>query len=643
MKLPQCQLWLSVLLAFTLCNFVVGRLGDSPMLPPPLHQATLFNRRYSAGSASRRKDRQKSRKLGMTSKSKKSSGMNSKSQPTHSVTRPPNRPSPGPTKQPTHAVTRPPNRPSPEPTASTTTTNPGTQVPSGATTTVSPTGSTPQPTPATTTANPGTQVPSAGTTTASPTGSTPQPTPATTTTNPGTQVPSASTTTGNPTGSTPQPTPATTTPQPTASTPQPTASTPQPTASTPLPTASTPQPTASTPLPTASTPQPTASTPQPTIATPPPSVATPQPTTGSTTPGTPVTPSPTRAPTCDDNPMDYNVLIDLQIQYPNDQAVECTSEQDSAISISIANALNDNFPTTVPDWDGDAYFSDFVFDPAQQVDNVARRRLLTATSSRMLPSGGRILQQGTCSSRDGIGCSGDRCRWGCLPAATTDCGVSALTNWWLLGEDIKASLGALGYPCLGDPALLDVILIVEDPELATGRAFRPDEEDVPSVKKNPNEMLLHSQQCQDEADEAQADTPSRTIRVKSELDFEFFNGTAAAPSNEELVGLKCVIKLFFAEEFQKSNPDFVGFDVATPSHKFKRDHGANTDTFEYDFIAVVDLLKASKLTPKHIAETMAMKDFDKFIQNYVWNAPPFERNEFYDTQWVRFTAKGAQG
>jgi len=254
---------------------------------------------------------------------------------------------------------------------------------------------------------------------------------------------------------------------------------------------------------------------------------------------------------CQENPQDYNVNIDVQIEYPDDEFAACDDEaQDSNINAVISDALNAAFPTTVSDWDGDALFGDFVFDGDQEVNNVdpfggfRRKRYLRVFTrpSQIDDKRRRRLQEGTCPSRADVECTTDYCRWGCVTAATTDCGTSSLVNWPNLAEDIRAELAALGYDCLGIPDQLQVVLLVDDPEApGAARSFssnsladnpegekvdendnendneNPDENVNDNVNEDPNALLVNSEA---EQDEAVNDATTATFSINSELDFE---------------------------------------------------------------------------------------------------------------------------
>jgi hypothetical protein len=289
--------------------------------------------------------------------------------------------------------------------------------------------------------------------------------------------------------------------------------------------------------------------------------------------------------------------------------VSC-GDAESSINFNIAAVLNEAFPTTVFDWTGDATFGTFFFDVAQAV-SAARLRRLEATP--------RILQQGTCPSREGIDCEGDLCRWGCVTAATTDCGTSSLTNWPALENDVKARLQALNLPCLGIADELEVILVVKDPEAGAGRAFRSG--------RDPNDVLTGSE------GETRSDSLTRTIKVKSKMQFSFFSGNETAPSEQDVAGVVDEIKSFFWDHLS-IDPDFaesfVGFEV-DPGHTYSQDS-------ELNFVSLIILDEDSENTPKEAAYAMTTYDFDEFIVEYAQKAEPLGVNHFRDSEWVRFTS-----
>ena len=203
------------------------------------------------------------------------------------------------------------------------------------------------------------------------------------------------------------------------------------------------------------------------------------PTVAPTTAPAETTVAPTTAPStatttieeCVDNRQDIAISVDVQIQWPDDGFAACDNDvQGSSINTNIQAALNEEFAARVPDWQGAAVFGEFVFDPAQEIDNVdpvATRRLAGQkgrAGGGLRASNSRQLQEGTCPTRD-VDCTandGDYCRWGCVTAATTDCGDPASTtdNWTNLAEDIRLRLAGLAYPCLGTPDLLKVVVTV---------------------------------------------------------------------------------------------------------------------------------------------------------------------------------------
>jgi hypothetical protein len=130
---------------------------------------------------------------------------------------------------------------------------------------------------------------------------------------------------------------------------------------------------------------------------------------------------------CTDNPQDYNVNIDLQSQFDEDGIATCAGDEEEQIAAAISAAMNEAFPTTVSDWDGQAFFGVFGFDSNQEVNNLGslRRKQRRRLGSSLLPpinlvvdDTGRSLQESSCPSRGDFECTADFCRWGCLTAKT---------------------------------------------------------------------------------------------------------------------------------------------------------------------------------------------------------------------------------
>jgi len=359
------------------------------------------------------------------------------------------------------------------------------------------------------------------------------------------------------------------------------------------------------------------------------------------------TAAPTPALTCTENPRDYPVNIDLQIDFAGAPS-DCSSDEDNAIAASIQEALNSNFATTVPDWDGDAFWGPFVFDSTQEARSGGDERRWLMFNGGFLPR--RMLQQGTCSERF-VDCEGDTCRWGCLTASTTDCGTSSITNWGSLDEDVRDSLVGLGFSCLGDPEQLEVILVVEDPEAETRSGVDHFEVKPKAASLDLNEKLLQSEGG---AGATVADRVARVVHVESRLKARFFAGDERNPTQADISGLIPQIAAFLMDQMKK-DPLFVvagdsssgvsvvsrvEVEMSDAGHKvYLRDADTNTDTFELDLAIYVNLTTDSQLTVPEVAKAMTKYDMNRFIRYYAWKSEPYKQNQFYHTQWVRFVTK----
>lgn len=356
----------------------------------------------------------------------------------------------------------------------------------------------------------------------------------------------------------------------------------------------------------------------------------------------PITEVPTMAysfeNTCQDNPINYEVMVDVQISFPNQEFAACDSaEQEAKINRVIARTLNIAFPSTVSDWDGDAYFGDFLFVDDQEVNNAdpfgdlrQRRGLLRANAKPKTPQGRRGLQQKcTCSTRS-EDCSNDYCRWGCLEAATTDCGTSALTNWANLADDVQKALAQLGYDCLGVPDELVVIVKVGDEEKtrsgkdlveeeeAVVKTFHEDTPSIPSLPSvDPNSILNDLQvdpnsilnDLQDAADEVAAD--GKAIAINSKLVIEFSEGRGSPFTDEQTTALLTMAKAFFSEILLQSEfgNEFLDFDVTG----LTSDYDAATETLTFTFTSVVDLSPDTIQTARTLATAMSNGDYEHYI------------------------------
>lgn len=172
---------------------------------------------------------------------------------------------------------------------------------------------------------------------------------------------------------------------------------------------------------------------------------------------------------CTQNPLDYNVNIDIQITFLDNEFAVCDSPaQYEAINTNIQQALNENFATTVTDWQGTATFGSFIFDESQEVNNVEGNDDVIFQDDTVQDDDNNLPT--LCPSRAAVGCGApDYCRWGCVNASTTNCGnpPSTTDGWTALEEDIRARLAGLGFDCLGLPDQLQVVLVTDAPATQT--------------------------------------------------------------------------------------------------------------------------------------------------------------------------------
>ena len=385
--------------------------------------------------------------------------------------------------------------------------------------------------------------------------------------------------------------------------------------------------TAPTPLPTAA---PTTRQPTTNIPSLSPTTATPGTTTNAPTTSTPTTVAPTSCEAAD-----YNVNLDLQIQYVDDEFAACVDDEDNQIALAISNALNAGFPTVVTNWDGTAEFGEFVFDIDQEVDNVGnpfgrRGLVLRAATPRGLQIGG-----GECPERS-LECTADvadRCRWGCVTAATTNCAEEALFDQWpnLAANVLQAALVTLGFDCLGIADELNVELIVDTTPLpaATSRSGNFDAFTADMYRTADNK-------------EEKTDVSTINFSVQSIIFFTFFDGEGQEPTPAEMDALVEETKKFFTNVFENDPSfakDFIEFQMTDLVPKYNDEEAS--DQFELDFKSTVvlkDTVADTITSSKQVAEVMGESDYKEYITDYVWSSEPFNRNEFYNTLAVQFDA-----
>lgn len=373
--------------------------------------------------------------------------------------------------------------------------------------------------------------------------------------------------------------------------------------------------------------------------------------------------------------------VDVQIQFFEDSFAACLESEETTIATMIQAALNDNFATTVADWQGAASFGTFSLDLDQEVNNVgpfARRKLqkrLTSTAGSLaqLASPPRNLQTATCpSSRAFVDCTADYCRWGCVTASTTNCGTPSLANWGNLAQGVRTRLAALGYGCLGLADQLEVVVVVDDP---AARRFAPIE--VPKaapaapikllnhlVKGNPTKGVannvtgtatatarairtggpIHSIDLASfDASTVTADESIETLPVASRLVFTFFPGKGRQPTTTEIDALVQATKAYFSQVF-RNHPQFstafsdFTMTKITPIYSPQ----TNPDQFAMEFLALVLVDKASNTqTGNRALKVMSNSSWKDYIRKYVSQSAsgPVQWNEFYETSVVHF--KGA--
>lgn len=339
------------------------------------------------------------------------------------------------------------------------------------------------------------------------------------------------------------------------------------------------------------------------------------------------------ASACMDNPQSYEVNVDLQINFTEGILAACAENEEDQITAAITSAMNDAFPTTVPDWNGQAVFGPFAFDIAQEINNTdpfaGRTRRFLRSVAGPVDAVERSLQQGgNCPDRS-VDCAADYCRWGCLSASTTNCATSSLINWANLADDVRKRLVRLGFDCLGIPDELDVIVILGDG--ATNNGGSP-----ASLGRDANAVLTNSQPH----GRTENDSPFKIFTLKSHLGFTFVTGQGNAPTDADVEALVEETKKFFTGVF--SNYDEMNF-VLFNMEQLKSSYGANktSDKFELDFIAEVVMQRTTEKTLREMAKKMSGANYNEYIENYVRNSEPFQRNQFYKTNSVFFKAVGS--
>lgn len=309
---------------------------------------------------------------------------------------------------------------------------------------------------------------------------------------------------------------------------------------------------------------------------------------------------------CGDMAKIYDVHVDIQIAFQGNNKAQCDGQW-STIQNAVTEALNDNFDRRVPDWDGQVGFGPVAFDESSTVDNT-RRFLRDNQSGFVIEQGVRRLA--SCPVQRDIRCETDLCLWGCLTAPTTSCGVNALTNWHLLGQDIEDALEDLDLDCLGKSPVVNVLVTDPDeiyvPEL--------DSEDTRPTRREDDvagsELVLLSSHVD-------AGAATQTLVVKSTITITFFGGLGALPDTSGVQAAQAAVVSFYTAQFENDEdfgPIFQQFsmDSITPEYDFN-----TPDEFVLKFDSHVVIEEGSDLTSADAAGVMAGAPFREFITDYV--------------------------
>ena len=318
---------------------------------------------------------------------------------------------------------------------------------------------------------------------------------------------------------------------------------------------------------------------------------------------------------CAENTVLYHVNVDLQLDFHGSGAVQCNDNADTTrINNAITKALNDNFVTAVPDWEGNVGFGPVAFDAAQDI--TTRRLEATSEDSSSTPSDEPQFHRSlssSCNSRT-LPCEGDYCRWGCLLAPSTNCGVSTVTNWLNLEEHIVTALQDLKLDCLGDTDALQVNLQVVDPGLGAATVVRQKTVAEDGTFEDLMKILLDQEaSC---GDEVADDTPTKTLQINSLMKFIFFDGRGREPTAEEVGTLKAQTMAFF-EQLLTSTPAFAQVYRSLSFSTLRPIYNAGTKEFSLMFRTQVEVDKDSSVTSKMASDVIAAADYRAYINDFV--------------------------
>lgn len=291
---------------------------------------------------------------------------------------------------------------------------------------------------------------------------------------------------------------------------------------------------------------------------------------------------------CQENPDKYIVMVDLQIDFRQDEVLQCTPAEEEAIADTISATLNEAFPTTVKTWDGGAVFGDFDFDDQQTYDDISEVSGGRQLRGRMLEAVKRLVAKRRradvliCPLRGDLECPNGYCMWGCVEASTTLCGDDDSTEDWVdLGADIKDSLIALaeaddhsGYDCLGKLNHFDVLVTLE-PGISKAPTSAPTEAlVVRGFTPEPTAAPVHV-----------FEDLGKVVPITTMLELSYFNGDGGDLEGHDDVELQLMEELaifiegtiFVEEQYRET---FNGMDEGSLTHSWVESTRTLTLTFQ---------------------------------------------------------------
>ncbi|CAB9498532.1 expressed unknown protein [Seminavis robusta] len=337
---------------------------------------------------------------------------------------------------------------------------------------------------------------------------------------------------------------------------------------------------------------------------------------------------------CTDHVVVYNVAVDIQMEYPGGTKEDCSTGEQENIDAAIATALNGNFVTTVPDWDGVVGFGPITFDSSQAVDNTAGGRQRRTQESRMLES--------ACKQTRGIDCLGDYCSWGCLLAPSTSCNINALTNWANLADDIKVALLALNYNCLGMQNKLGVNLLVND---GTGSVTPGERIDADKLLDGLGINRLSGSNLDSTTTTGSEEidlTDCKDLKINAQFTVDFFGGTGRSPSADDLASLMANTRNYVRDLLDSINEfkDLV-CDVQL-NHPIPDYDTANADSLKVHVTINSWVKNSSRGTTSQALQKIAGSGWDTYVADYARNVGD-EFNEFANTFKIHFRGVAKKG